>query len=132
MVKTKKYQKSTFAINAIEERKKLGMSGIAFAEFAKISHSTLADIEAGMSGGSPTTKRKIAEALKTTVDELNTPRALATSAGNKADLLTRLYAIAPTLDESKLRSIVLSAERLAHGPASDSALVSDKLKDKTQ
>ncbi len=110
------------------------MTGLQFAEFAGIPYSTLADIEAGMSGGRPSTKEKIAKALGTTVDTLNTPTPSeqAKETQNKAHLLTRLYSIAPALDESKLGGLVLLAERLAHGAAPDSALVSDKLKNKAK
>jgi transcriptional regulator with XRE-family HTH domain len=84
--KTSKYQKSIFVKNLISGRKKLGMSAEEFAEFADIKYPTLRDIEHGSSPGSARTKEKIAQALGTTVDNLNIP-AVAPATSERADTI---------------------------------------------
>lgn len=80
MAKSKENKKNTFAINMVARRVSLGFkSAESFSEFAEIPHPTVRDIEAGISAGSAATKAKIAKALKTTVDELNTPAHLSES-----------------------------------------------------
>lgn len=107
MRKSKKYQKSTFALNVIEARKKLGMNGIRFAEFAGIPYSTLADIEAGMSGGRLSTKQKIASALGVTIDALNTPKTLAPASSlDRVSLIGKIVAALPALNEEELSSVL--------------------------
>ena len=113
MRKTWKYQKSTFAINLIMRREKLGLTAEKFAELAAIPYPTLRDLEVGRTQGSLRTKEKIAQALSTTIDALNIPRN--STPTEKSDSLGRLISILPALDESKLGQLLRFAERLSEG-----------------
>lgn len=111
MEKTVKKDRPTFAKNVILKRFELSISAIKLAELADIPYPTLRDIEAGASGGRQATKEKIAKALKTTVDELNTPRIHANKdkassvEQTKATLILELMQLLPALDERELRFI---------------------------
>jgi transcriptional regulator with XRE-family HTH domain len=127
--KTSKYQKSIFVKNLISGRKKLGMSAEEFAEFADIKYQTLRDIEHGSSPGSARTKEKIAQALGTTVDNLNIP-AVAPATSERADTILAALTLLQGLDDVKLRDVFSLIERVAGGKAMAEPrdVVSTKLK----
>lgn len=111
-----KYKKSTFAINLIKGRKTLGMSALEFSEFAGIPYPTLRDLEVGRTSGRTKTLQKIAHALNTTVDALNTPQAPAIE--GKLDLIMGVISALKGLDESQLGIVLRLVERLSSSKSS--------------
>lgn len=112
---TKKNERPTFARNVVLRRFELSITGEQLAERANVPYPTLAKIEAGISGGNPRTKEKIAKALGMTVDDLNTPSKAQSEAKDyegKADLLGAIVMRLSFLDEDQLRAVLNTVEGL--------------------
>jgi transcriptional regulator with XRE-family HTH domain len=100
--------KPTFIKNAISARKALGLNVYEFADLAQIAHSTMLKIEAGISLGSQSTKEKIAKALNTTVDKLNTPQDFISSprGNSRSETITSIVTALPSLKDADLSDVL--------------------------
>lgn len=90
-----------------EARLRLGLSQSDLAKNAKTSLTTINRLEKGRQSPHSSTLNEILRALGISNLDIFTSAPTTTKSASKAELLTEIYSIAPTLQEDQLKEILM-------------------------
>lgn len=95
-----------------EARKRLGMSQSDLAKNAKTSLTTINRLEKGKQSPHASTLSEIMRALNLSGSDIILGDSPAPELSSKAELLTEIYSIAPTLQEDQLKEVLAFMRRI--------------------